>query len=397
MPPTPRARRGLPTWALALALVAVVAIALTGLAVLGGGALPERTGPPVEALAVERTELHPGQIELVVRNTGPDVVDVAQVFVNDAYADFAKTTGAVPRLGSQRITVTYPWQDGSPLLVSLMTSTGAIVEHPIAAAVQTPEVDIGLFGLMALLGTYVGIVPVVLGMLFLPVLRNAGQRWTAALMAFTVGLLGFLVVDGTLEGLESANESSGAFGGPELLFLGAGLAFLALTGLDRFMADRRQRARASGRSGWSVALMVAIGIGLHNLGEGLAIGSAYAIGELALGAFLVVGFAIHNTTEGLAIVAPLSDGRRPSLPRLLALGVIAGGPAIVGGVIGATAANAELATLLLGLGVGAILQVVVQLAPSLRDAAGRILNPVSVGGLCAGILALYATSLLVTG
>jgi zinc transporter ZupT len=393
----PAARRGLPTWALALILVGVVAIALTGLAVVGGGALPERTGPPVEALAVERSELHPGQIELVVRNTGPDAVDVAQVFVNDAYADFTKSAGAVERLASQRITVTYPWQDGSPLLVSMLTSTGAVIEHPISAAVETPEVDVGLFGLMALLGTYVGIVPVVLGMLFLPVLRSAGQRWTAALMAFTVGLLGFLAVDGTLEGLESANESAGAFGGAELLFLGAGLAFLALTGLDRFMSDRRHRAQASGRSGWSVALMVAIGIGLHNLGEGLAIGSAYAIGELALGAFLVVGFAIHNTTEGLAIVAPLSEGRRPSLPRLLALGVIAGGPAIVGGVIGATAANAELATFLLGLGVGAILQVVVQLAPTLRDTAGRILNPVSVAGLCAGILALYATSLLVTG
>jgi zinc transporter ZupT len=391
------ASRGLPTWALALVLAGVVAIALTGLAVVGGGALPDRTGPPVEALAVERAELHPGRIELVVRNTGADAVDVAQVFVNDAYADFAESVDRVRRLGAQRITIAYPWQEGSPLLVSLLTSTGAVIEHPIAAAVETPEVDVGLFGLMALLGTYVGIVPVVLGMLFLPVLRRAGQRWTAGLMAFTVGLLGFLAVDGTLEGLEAANESAGAFGGAELLFLGAGLAFLALTGLDRFMSDRRRRAQASGRTGWSVALMVAIGIGLHNLGEGLAIGSAYAIGELALGAFLVVGFAIHNTTEGLAIVAPLSDGRRPSLPRLLALGLIAGGPAIVGGVIGATAANAKLATLLLGLGVGAILQVVVQLAPSLRDAAGRILNPISVGGLCAGIVALYATSLLVTG
>ena len=70
--------------------------------------------------------------------------------------------------------------------------------------------------------------------------------------------------------------------------------------------------------------MIAIGIGLHNLGEGLAIGSAYAIGELALGAFLVVGFAIHNTTEGFAIVAPLTR-ERPSLGRLLLLGVIAGG------------------------------------------------------------------------
>ena len=387
----------LPTWALGAILVAAIALALAGLGLVGGDALPERGGPPVEVLAVERAELHPGEIALTVRNAGPDAVDVAQVFVNDAYVDFRKTGGAVERLASQRLTIDYPWAEGSPYLISLMTSTGAIIEHEIPVAVETPKLDGDLLGLMALLGTYVGVVPVLLGMLLLPVLRRAGRRWSVALMAFTVGLLAFLAVDGTLEGLDHAASTAGAFGGAELLFLGAGIAFLALTGLDRYLTGRRERATSAGRSPWSMALMVAIGIGLHNLGEGLAIGSAYAIGELALGAFLVVGFAIHNTTEGLAIVAPLSGERRPSMPRLLGLGVIAGGPAILGGVIGASAANPELATLLLGLGVGAILQVVVQLAPALRDSAGRMLNPVSVGGLCAGLLALYATSLLVTG
>jgi len=142
--------------------------------------------------------------------------------------------------------------------------------------------------------------------------------------------------------------------------------------------------------------MVAIGIGLHNLGEGLAIGSAYAVGSLALGAFLVVGFAIHNTTEGLAIVAPLARAERPSLARLLALGLIAGGPAVLGAVIGAAAYDQELAAFLIGVGVGAIVQVIGQLLPSVRDGKGQALYPLSIAGMLVGAGILYATSLLVS-
>jgi zinc transporter ZupT len=140
--------------------------------------------------------------------------------------------------------------------------------------------------------------------------------------------------------------------------------------------------------------MIAIGIGLHNLGEGLAIGSAYAVGELALGAFLVIGFAIHNTTEGIAIVAPLTR-ERPSLRRLLALGLIAGAPAIVGALVGASIDNAELSAFLIGVGVGAIVQVIVQITPALRDAAGRVLDAANATAIAAGALVLYLTSLLI--
>jgi zinc transporter, ZIP family len=142
--------------------------------------------------------------------------------------------------------------------------------------------------------------------------------------------------------------------------------------------------------------MVAIGIGLHNLGEGLAIGSAYAIGSLALGAFLVIGFAIHNTTEGLAIVAPLAREKRTPWTRLVFLGLIAGAPAILGAVIGAAAYNQELATFLIGIGVGAIIQVIVQLVPSIRDRQGNALHALSVGGIVAGAAALYLTGLLIS-
>ena len=249
---------------------------------------------------------------------------------------------------------------------------------------------------MAVLGTYVGVIPVLLGMLFLPLLRSVADRWIQLFLALTIGLLAFLALDGYLEGTEIGAASGGAFGGVELLFLGAALAFLALTAVDRKLKSGLERQRDSGASAFRLSLMVAIGIGLHNLGEGLAIGSAYAVGSLALGAFLVIGFALHNTTEGLAIVAPLAKGGRPPVSRLLLLGVVAGAPAILGAVIGASVYNQELATLLIGVGVGAIIQVIAQLLPSIRDSQGRALHPLSIAGIVAGALIMYATGLLIS-
>ena len=388
---------GRPRWLLAAAPLALIAIAVALFAALGAPGLDERRGPPVEELAVERTVLRPGEIELTLRNTGPDAVEVSQASVADSFVDFqADPPGDVGRLGEQTVTLDYPWQEGSPYTISLLTSSGATIEHEIDAAVETPEADAGFFGLMALLGTYVGVIPVALGMLFLPFVRRVPMSWIRVVLAATIGLLAFLAVDGYLEGTELGEQSGGAFGGVELLFIGAGLAYLSLTGLDAHLRSRREDAEAAGAGGWRLALMIAIGIGLHNLGEGLAIGSAYAVGALALGAFLVIGFALHNTTEGLAIVAPLAAGKRPSLSRLAVLGLIAGGPAIIGAFIGASVTNPELSTFLLGIGVGAIVQVIVQIWPSIRDEHGRSLYPASVAGIVAGGALLYATSLLIS-
>jgi zinc transporter ZupT len=202
-----------------------------------------------------------------------------------------------------------------------------------------------------------------------------------------------------LEGTELFGEEAGApeaFGGMALVFLGAFLAYVALAAVQAHIESRRERAKAAGAGGAYLALMVAVGIGLHNLGEGLAIGSSYAIGALALGTFLVIGFAIHNTTEGLAIVAPMAE-RPPSLGRLVALGLIAGAPAIVGAWIGAAAFNPSVAAFLIGAGAGAIVQVIQQLIPSIRDRGGRALYPASVGGMAAGVAILYVTGLLVGG
>jgi zinc transporter ZupT len=387
-----------PAWLLGLVPLLLIGLAIGTFAALGGPGLGERNGPPVEELAIERTVLRPGEIALTARNEGADAVEIAQVAVNDGFAPFTATDGrSVGRLGSTTLEISYPWIEGEAYEVSILTSTGGTIAHEIPVAAETPEADAGFFGLMALLGVYVGVIPVSLGMLWLPFARRVSERWLRVLIAFTVGLLTFLAVDAALEGLEIAGDGTAAFGGTELVFLGAALSYLALAGIDAWLSRRRRAAaeRHDPRSlGPYLALVVAVGIGTHNLGEGLAIGSAYATGALALGAFLVVGFAIHNTTEGLAIVAPLAE-RPPGLGRLIALGLIAGAPAVVGAWIGAAAFNPSVAALLFGAGVGAIAQVVRQLVPSMRDGEGRALNPGAVGGLAAGIGALYLTSLLV--
>ena len=382
-----------PAWVLGAVPLALIALALGTFALLDGPGLADRKGPPVEDLAVERTVLEPGRIDLTVRNDGPDDVTVAQVIVNDGFADFSATDPELGHLDTTKVSIRYHWVEGDAYEVQLLTSTGATIAHQIPVAVETPETDLGFYGLMALLGLYVGIVPVTLGMLWLPFVRRIDPRWLRVLMALTVGLLAFLAIDATLEGIDVSGQGSQALGGAALVFLGGLTSYLVLSGVEAWLQGRREKS-SSGMSGAHVAMLVAIAIGLHNLGEGLAIGSAYAVGALALGAFLVIGFALHNTTEGLAIVAPVAQNP-PGLGRLALLGLIAGAPAIVGAWIGASAYNASLAAFLLGAGAGAIVQVIQQLAPSIRDRAGRALNPSSVAGILAGFALLYATSLLV--
>jgi ZIP family zinc transporter len=381
---------GVPAWLLGLVPLLLIVAAIGVFAALDGPGLGERRGPPAEELAVEKTVLEPGTIELTVRNDGPDAVAIAQAQVNDAFVQFSGAEGPIGRLETATVRLQQPWVEGEAYEVALLTSSGGTIAHEIPVAVETPTADLSFFGLMALLGIYVGVIPIALGMLWLPWIRRIPPSWLRAVMALTIGLLAFLAIDATLEGLELAGAGSQAFGGAALVVLGAAVAFLALTGVSGWLSQRR-----AGASGGQLALLVAAGIGLHNLGEGVAIGAAYSAGALALGAFLVVGFALHNTTEGLAIVAPIAH-LRTSIGRLAVLGLIAGSPAVLGAWIGAAAFNASLAAFLFGFGAGAIVQVIVQLAPTLRDDEGRTLHPVAVSGLLAGMALMFATGLLVS-
>ena len=397
-------------WLTGLVPVVVLAAAIGLFVALDAPGL-DRIGVPAEELTVERTVLHPGEIELHVRNDGPDPVQIRQAIVNDGFASFSQTKEEIGRLGGAEVKILYPWIEGENYEVMLLTSTGATIDHEVEAAVETPDADIGFYGLMALIGLYVGVIPVAIGMLWLPWLRTVDARWIRFLLAFTVGLLGFLAIEALLEGSELAGEGPAAFGGGALVWLGAVGAYLALAGVDAWLRGRtggtagaqRATGAAAGESepqsrrlGERAAFLVALGIGLHNLGEGLAIGSAYAIGSLALGAALVVGFALHNTTEGLAIVAPVARSGSARARTLVLLGLLAGAPAVLGAWIGASAFHPSVAAVMFGIGAGAIAQVIVQIAPAIRGDDGRLLNPLASGGLLAGLIVMYATGLMVS-
>lgn len=387
-------RPRVPAWLAFLGPLVLIAAAIGAFAASGGPGLGERTGPPVEELAVERTVLEPGQIKLTVRNDGPDEVFVSQVIVNDAVVQFAGAEDPIGRLATATLSINQPWVEGEAYEIALLTSSGGTIVHEIPVAVLTPDGGSDFYALMALIGIYVGVIPVALGMLWLPWVRRIPPAALRGVMAVTVGLLAFLAIDAVLEGLELGAEGSQAFGGTALVWIGALTAYLLLSGVSAWMDARAARARASGASGVRLATLIAAGIGLHNLGEGVAIGSAYATGALALGAFLIVGFAIHNTTEGLAIVGPIANAS-PNPARLAGLGLLAGAPAVLGAWIGASAFNASIAAFLFGFGAGAIVQVIIQLLPTLRDEDGRVLHPTAVAGLLGGMAVMFATGLLV--
>ena len=189
--PTAMADHGsrVPSWLLGLAPLVLIVVALGAFAALDGPGLGDRRGPPAEELAVERTVLEPGVIGLSVRNDGPDAVTVAQAIVNDAFVQFDGVDGQIGRLETAKVRVRQPWVEGEAYEIALLTSAGGTIVHEVPVAVETPATDLSFFALMALLGVYVGVIPVALGMLWLPWVRKIPPSWLRGVMALTVGLL----------------------------------------------------------------------------------------------------------------------------------------------------------------------------------------------------------------
>jgi ZIP family zinc transporter len=220
-------------------------------------------------------------------------------------------------------------------------------------------------------------------------------------------------LDAALGRLHDGTAGIGPVLGYAVLFLlgiSAGLLSLVyyehwLTGQKRpenfgpgAMAPGELTAARTGIAAWPAArrlsLLIAVGIGLHNFGEGLAIGGSAATGAIGLATILVIGFALHNGTEGFGIVAPLAaEGDRPSWGFLLLMGLIGGGPTIVGTAVGRQFTSAAMSVIFLTLAAGSILYVVIQLLGVARKGARKDLL---YWGVLAGLSAGFVTDMVVT-
>ncbi len=376
-------------WAL-LPLLLIVAVAAAFVA--SDPLRPFRgSAPPVEELTVERTVLDEHGIGVRVRAGGSEAMKIVQVQVDGAYWTFSQDpSGGIERMSTAWLQIPYQWVAGEAHHLAFITNTGALFEHTIDVAVATPTLTSDRLTFYAMIGLFVGVVPIALGMMFYPALRAGGPSVFEFALALTIGLLAFLLVDTLAEGLEFAGQAAAQFHGPALVWLPAALTFGLL------MAIGRRKGEAL--SGVALATSIALGIGLHNLGEGLAIGAAFATGAAALGSFLIIGFTLHNITEGIGIAAPML-AERPRLKVFVGLAALAGLPAVLGIWIGSFAFSAHWAAFALGIGAGAILQVIIEvgayLARNSRAQGRSWASGSTLAGVSLGVVVMYATAFLI--
>jgi ZIP family zinc transporter len=358
-----------------------------------GAGLQVEPAAPIEDLTFERTILRPGQFEFHVRNTGPEQLTLSQVIINDSVWQFqAEPSATLPRLGRAVLTIDYPWVEAEAYAVKFFTTSAIPFETTIDVATTTVTPDSGTLLSFTLIGLYVGVIPVFLGMFWFPALRRLGPQALMFLMAVTAGLLVYLGIDATDEALELARTVGSPFQGVGLVGLGIVVTFLLLDAISR---RQTSIGRKESDQRLAVAFLIAIGIGLHNFGEGLAIGAAFSAGAAALGTFLVVGFIIQNITEGLGIIVPVLRDR-PSWANLLWMGLIGGAPAVLGAWIGGLSYSQPLAVLFLAIGAGAVFEVVYEIAKLIQKDTAKRPMPVTIcAGVTVGMLLLYVTGLLI--
>jgi zinc transporter ZupT len=393
--------------ALPLVLLAIALAAFTAFDTRLFGLIGENP-PPADELSVSRVEFQPDKIVVRVSNPQPDPITIAVAAVDDGIANFEIDGSAtLERFDRRSVTIPFAWNAGEPYTIGLTSSTGIQTTTQVTAAVAAITAGAGEILGFGLIGLLVGFLPVALGLMWLPGLRELSDRWLTGFMALTVGLLSFLAVDALFESLEQQALLPSAFGGLGLMLLGVSLSFVGVGALSSWLQNRSRKGPGDpahagiesvpvATTGAALAFAIALGIGFHNLGEGLAIGTSFAVGELAFSSLLIIGFAVHNITEGLAIAVPLADERpRPSFSRLLGLAAIAGLPAVLGAWIGGFFTSTMLAVFFFAVAAGAAAQVVYEVGSFIsRRAEGGWRSPAVAAGFVAGVAIMFVTSLI---
>ena len=375
------------------ALIPIVALGVMIAYIFGPGSNLLGFGVSLPEITIEKIEFLDSKIIATVRNTGHVNVEVAQADVNDRIQPAAiEPDKFLNRFETAKVIIPFEWNEKEPYEVGLTLSDGTRFSKS-TIAVQVPEPSFELFSYFAIIGTYVGIIPVLIGLLWFPFIAKMSKNKYKFFLALTAGLLLFLGIDAIKEGLEISTKSlAGAFNGQLLVATIVAVSFLGLYYSSEKLISR---TTLSITKPVAIGLMISIGIGLHNLGEGLAIGAAVGLGEIALSTFLIVGFAIHNTTEGLAIAAPMAKGK-PLIGKLVMMGMIAGTPAIFGAWIGGFIYSPFAAVVFLSIGAGAIFQVVVSIVNWIKQDEEKTFSTMSVvSGFSVGMLIMYITSIFV--
>jgi zinc transporter ZupT len=356
---------------------------------------------PIENVFIQEVIFSPEHIALDVINDGPETVTIAQALVNDAYWQFdMEPSDTLRPLESGKIYISYPWLEGDFEKITLISRNGITFEKEVEAATITPTFNIFYLKTFVLLGIYVGVIPVLLGLMWFPFLKMLRGKWYSFLLSLTIGLLVFLGFDALAESFELIGSLPQAFNGIGILIIGFLLAVLTLSAVS-YKTQKLTEEKGEHYRALVWAYLIALGIGLHNLGEGLAIGSAYAVGEIALGSLLVIGFMVHNVTEGVAIIAPLTRNKeriQNILFHLILMGILAGVPTIIGALVGGFSYSAVFGVFFLAIGAGAIFDVAYDILGQMaKDNWASIYTVTNVLGFLTGLLIMYATGFLVVG
>ena len=375
------------------AIAPIVLLAVLIVFLLGPASTFLQFGIVLPEISIEKVEFIGNEIQATVRNTGPIDVNVVVADVNDRIQPAAiEPDTHLERFETALVRIPFDWNEGQPYTIGLTIDDGTRFEKQIDAASASLEPNSELFVFLGIIGLLIGVVPIMIGLLWYPFIKKLGRNAFSFFLAFTIGLLLFLGLDAIEEAFEISNKHlASVFNGELLIATVVILSFLGLYGIGNILIKRSEFSKLS--KGLAISLMVAIGIGLHNLGEGLAVGAAIAFGEVALSTFLIIGFAIHNTTEGLAIAAPLTR-TKSVIGKMVGFGLIAGIPAIFGTWIGGFSFSPFFTIIFLSIGAGAIFQVVWSIFKFMKESDS--FSSISIiCGIASGLVVMYLTSIII--